>query len=205
MLYLGNSKNKIINYTIFSNDTQVQKNAIDNQEIKYCFHDVYENFYTNTNSLEIDLPRLNVIFYLCNSLFESEIHAQIKNICDFKFFMDKIKEKYQMDVSIFKYFCNQDIFGWVFYILSKLYSDFEQEESNILLLDHDKSEKLIKISFSRDLIFYFLFGSFKLLKCNKKKNTFEKLHNIDYYVTIEFEINKQKQPDYIHLHWIFSD
>jgi hypothetical protein len=205
MLSFGNSKKKIINFTVFSNDTQVRKDAVENQEIKYCFHDIYENFYTNTNtnSLEIDLPRLNVIFYLCNSLFESEIHVQIKNIQDFKFFIEKIKQKYQMDVSIFKYFCNQDIFGWVFYILSKLYSDFEQEESNVLLLDHDESEKLIKLSFSKDLIFYFLFGTFKLLKCNKKKNTFEKLHNIDYYVTIEFEIHKQ--PEYIHLHWIFSD
>lgn len=203
MLCLGNSKNKIINYTIFSNDIQVQKHVVENQEIKYCFQDIYQHFSTNTNSLEIDLPRLNVIFYLCNSLFENEIHKQIKNIHDFDFFMDKIKEKYQMDVSIFKYFCNQDIFGWVFYILSKLYSDFEQEESNILLLDHDESAKLIKISFSKDLIFYFLFGKFKLLKCNKKKNTFEKLRNIDYYVTIEFEIHKQ--PEYIHLHWIFSD
>lgn len=199
-----NNNQIIMNKNSFTDNILLQKYVIENQEIKYSFQEVYETFCTNTNSLELDLPRLNVIFYLCNSLFDNEINVQIKNIQLYDFYMHLIKEKYiNMNTLVFSYFCNQDIFGWVFYIISKLYSNFEDSEYNIVLLDHEKSEKLIKFSFSKDMIFYFLFGTFKLVKFDKKKNSSEKINNIDYYLTIHFELNQV--PEYIHLHWIFTD
>lgn len=183
------------------------------QEIKYKFSEIYETFLNNSNSIEIDLPRLNVIFYFCNSIFEYESNNKVNNITEFKRLMKLAQQKLNCkDIQLLSYFCNQDMFGWVYYIISKLYSDFDSDdETNIMVLDSESSMKLIKISFSNKMIFYYLFGSFKLIKLNKisqTNNNFELQSNIDYYVTMHFEISESNNlinPEYIHLHWIFTE
>lgn len=182
------------------------------QEVKYKFSEIYNTFLKSENSIEIDLPRLNVIFYFCNSLFEFESNNKVNNITEYNRLMNLAQQKLNcQDIQLLSYFCNQDIFGWVYYIISKLYSDFDSNENNIMVLDSESSIKLIKISFSNKMIFYYLFGSFKLIKLNKisnNSNNFELQSNIDYYVTMHFEISESNTlviPEYIHLHWIFTE